>query len=223
MNWCLPVCHICLNTFGLASLKPIMIRMAARQAIGILLSKEGIDTTATNKNMPWAIAESLVLAPAFTLAEVLTITEVIGRPPIKPEIRLPIPCACNSLFALEYLFNGSILSPASRHSSVSMLATMAIVTPTIYTLLFVSALKSGLVNCPKNSEKEDAVGSVTRWSCDIARGDPVALKISFRMIPTTTTTNAPGSALIFFKNASLLKATSMSIETTVMRMAPMCA
>ena len=61
----------------------------------------GIVTTATNKKVPCAIADNFVLAPAFILAVVLTITDVIGKPPINPESILPMPCAFNSVFALE--------------------------------------------------------------------------------------------------------------------------
>src|SRR5688572_5000073 len=106
---------MCLKTFTLASFKPIMIRIAARQAIGILLSKEGMDITAINKKTPCATADNLVFAPALIFAVVLTITDVIGNPPRKPDRMLPTPCAFNSVLALEYLFNGSILSAASRH------------------------------------------------------------------------------------------------------------
>ncbi len=92
---------MCLNTFVLARRKPIIIKIAAKQAIGILFNRNGMVTTVSNRNTPCAIDDNLVLAPAFTFAEVLTITEVIGKPPINPERILPIPCAFNSVFALE--------------------------------------------------------------------------------------------------------------------------
>src|SRR5688500_6743836 len=143
-NWYLPAFHICLNTFGLARRKPIIIRIAARQAIGILFSRKGMLTTATSRNTPCAIADSFDFAPAATLADVLTITDVIGKPPTRPDNILPIPCAFNSVLALEYLFRGSILSPASRHSNVSILATTAIVAPIIQMSGFVNAEKLGV-------------------------------------------------------------------------------
>jgi hypothetical protein len=37
------------------------------------------------------MADNFDLAPALILAELLTITEVRGRAPIKPEILFPIP------------------------------------------------------------------------------------------------------------------------------------
>src|SRR5690606_33627538 len=96
-------------------------------SIGILLRMPGIARIASSNSTPWDMADNLVLAPALIFAVVLTITEVIGSPPIIPEIMLPMPCAFSSLLGLEYLFLGSILSPASRQSNVSMLATTAIV------------------------------------------------------------------------------------------------
>ena len=41
-------------------------------------------------------ADSRLCAPACTLAELRTITDVIGKPPIAPAIRLPTPCAFSS-------------------------------------------------------------------------------------------------------------------------------
>src|SRR6188508_751391 len=200
---------MCLTIFTLASFKPIMIRIAARQAIGILFSKPGIDITAINKKTPCATADNLVFAPAFTLAVVLTITDVIGNPPIRPAKIFPTPCAFNSAFALEYLFIGSILSPASRHNNVSILATAVMVAAVIHTAGFVNAEKSGKVNWPKNSLAEEAVGNCTKCSPAICTDGLTVLKISLMMIPATTTTSAPGKTLIFFKKETLLKATKM--------------
>ena len=158
---------MCLKTFGLASFKPIIIKIAARHAIGILFSNPGIKITAISRNAPCIIAESFVFAPAFTLAVVLTITDVIGKPPSNPARIFPTPCAFNSVFALENLFIGSILSPASRHNNVSILATAAIVAAVTQTAGLVKPEKSGKVNCPKNSLADEAVGNCTKCSLAI--------------------------------------------------------
>ena len=73
----------------------------------------GMKSNDNNNNKPWNIAAILVLPPAFTLAELLTITDVIGKPPKKPLIMFPVPCATNSLFVGVTLLIGSILSTAS--------------------------------------------------------------------------------------------------------------
>ena len=43
------------------------------------------------------MADIFVLAPELIFADVLTITEVTGKPPSKPDTMLPTPCAFNSL------------------------------------------------------------------------------------------------------------------------------
>src|SRR5688572_9273666 len=166
------------------------------------------------------MAETLVLAPALMLAVVLTITEVMGRPPSNPDKKLPTPCAFNSTFALEYLFIGSILSAASKQRSVSMLATVAIVAAVTHTAGLPIAERSGKLNCPKNSLAEEAVGSLTRCSPAITKEGLVSLNTSLISMPTITTTSAPGSSFIFFRNVTLLNATKIANETTVTMMAP---
>src|ERR1043165_6716364 len=101
--------------------------MAANDDRGILFNKPGIIVTQINISKPCMIVEVLVFACAFILAELLTITLVIGKPPIKPEAILPIPCANNSRLGEVALFSGSILSTASRHNKVSIEATAAMV------------------------------------------------------------------------------------------------
>src|SRR6185295_12866023 len=130
------------------------------------------------------MVDSLVFAPAFMLAVVLTITEVIGRPPNKPERKLPTPCAFNSTFALENLFIGSILSEASRQRSVSMLATVAIVAAVTQTAGLPIAERSGKVNWLKNSLAEEAVGRLTRCSPAITHEGLSTLNNSLIIIPT---------------------------------------
>ncbi|CAI8218499.1 MAG: Uncharacterised protein [Flavobacteriaceae bacterium] len=82
------------------------------------------------------MADALVLFLDWILAELLTITWVIGRPPIAPEMTLPTPWANNSRFVGVTLLCGSILSVASTQSSVSKLATTQIVIATIQTSVF---------------------------------------------------------------------------------------
>ena len=79
------------------------------------------------------MADNCVLALAFMFAELRTITIVIGNPPIRPDIALPIPCAFNSLLVGDMFLSGSSLSVASTLNKVSILPTMAIVSATIQT------------------------------------------------------------------------------------------
>lgn len=70
--------------------------MAAKDDKGILLSASGRIITAKRINKPWKMVDTLVRAPAWILIEVLTITEVMGIPPIRPTTKLPHPWASNS-------------------------------------------------------------------------------------------------------------------------------
>ena len=72
--------------------------MADKEAYGIMLIKNGISNTESNKNTPCMKAETLVFAPASILAEPLTTTAVMGIAPKSPHRKLPIPCAINSRF-----------------------------------------------------------------------------------------------------------------------------
>src|SRR5690554_6972142 len=92
------------------------------------------------------MADILDLAPAVMLAEDLTTTEVIGKPPKTPLIMLPIPWAFNSTLVFTKRFKGSILSVASMQSKVSIEATMVIVTATTHTLGFPIDANDGLIN-----------------------------------------------------------------------------
>ena len=100
------------------------------------------------------MVDCLVFPPALTFAELLTMTEVSGRPPISPEIILPKPCAFNSLLVGVTLFNGSNLSTASIPSNVSRDATIASVTADIHTWTLVIKLKLGSVKKEINSVVE---------------------------------------------------------------------
>src|SRR5690606_29882830 len=100
-----PFSQKCLMVAGFASLYPMVSNMAARVAIGILLSNMGIEATQINRSRPWIMADNFDLAPALALAEDLTTTDVIGRPPRTPLIILPIPWALNSTLVLTKRFS----------------------------------------------------------------------------------------------------------------------
>ncbi len=80
------------------------------------------------------------------LAELLTITCVIGNPPINPEIIFPVPWANNSLLVGVTFLYGSNLSVASTHNKVSKLATNAMVKATTQISGFVITAKFGKLN-----------------------------------------------------------------------------
>ena len=111
--------------------------MAANDANGILFINVGISSTNKNKKTPCNIAETLLLAPEATLAELRTITDVSGNPPINPLIILPIHCAFSSLLVGVTLLSGSSLSTASMPRRVSKLATIARVSAAFQTSKFV--------------------------------------------------------------------------------------
>ena len=73
---------------------------AASEARGILINKNGMVKTAPIKKIPCETAAIFVFPQDVTFAEVLTITEVMGIPPIKQLNMFPTPCAFNSLFVL---------------------------------------------------------------------------------------------------------------------------
>ena len=100
--------------------------------------------------MPCIMADTLVLAPAETLAELLTTTEVSGSPPINPDTIFPMPCAFSSRLAGDTLFKGSSLSTASMPNKVSRLATMARVIAVIHT----SGLLRNRISGKVKKEKE---------------------------------------------------------------------
>ena len=112
------------------------------------------------------------------LADERTITPVIGRPPSRPETRLPAPCARNSLSRFERtpLCN---LSVATAHSSDSMLAIIATVS-------------TAITNGPQCSGGASLVsskvsGRSTRFTSIFAMMETI--------VPVTTATSGPGMAL----------------------------
>ena len=104
------------------------MRMAARHDSGILFSHAGNRATHSSNNRPWTIVDSRVLAPDVMLTELRTMTEVTGKPPMRPAVMLPMPWATSSRLVGDTRFCGSNLSTASRFSSVSKEATSAMVT-----------------------------------------------------------------------------------------------
>ena len=139
------------------------------------------------------------VAPAFALAELLTTTDVIGNPPMKELMRLPIPWAFNSKLVSVILLLTSNLSEASIQSKVSIEATIAMVAPTIQTLGFVNPLMSGNVIIFLKSSSDCGTGKFTRCFSLIAKELPDILKNSFSKIPAITATNAPGSNFSFLR------------------------
>ena len=95
-------------------------------------------------------------------AELLTITCVIGNPPIIPDIMLPAPWARSSRLVGVTFLCGSNLSVASTHRRVSRLATKAIVNATIHTSGLEMTLKFGKLNCPIKDEISSGMGTRTK-------------------------------------------------------------
>ena len=93
-----------------------------------MLSHPGSSMTLSSSKSPWKIVESFVSTPEAILTELRMMTEVTGRPPRKPQVMLPTPWAISSRLAGECRCLGSRLSTASRFSSVSSEATIAMVT-----------------------------------------------------------------------------------------------
>ena len=82
--------------------------------------------TASKSQNPCAKEESLVFPPASALAELLTITAVMGIPPSIPLKKFPVPWAISSRFCGVIRLNGSNLSMAAILNRVSSVATKQI-------------------------------------------------------------------------------------------------
>ena len=152
------------------------------------------------------------------MAEDLTTTDVIGKPPIKEETTLPIPWAFNSKLVSVILLWTSILSDASMQSSVSIDATIAIVAPKIQTFGLVNPEKSGKVTRFFKSSADWGTGRFTK--CSFAISNDVPLNSSLSAIPATTATNAPGSIFNFLRTETLSQVSKMARETKVTIIAP---
>ena len=168
------------------------------------------------------MADILDFAPALLFADVLTTTDVIGKPP-KSELNiLPMPCAFNSTLVSVYLFWGSILSAASIHNKVSMEATIAMVNPTIQTFELVNPDKFGVVKIFLNSLKLLGIGKLTKCSFPMANELPVLIKNSFKTTPKITATSAPGINFNFFRNGNLSHNIRINKDIIVIIIAPNC-
>src|SRR5690606_39392022 len=110
----------------------------------------------------WIMADNFDLAPALALAEDLTTTDVIGRPPRTPLIILPIPWALNSTLVLTKRFSGSIRSVASMQSKVSIEATIVRVIATIHTPGSTIAANEGVIKISCSSSKLEGTGRLTK-------------------------------------------------------------
>src|SRR3546814_19689271 len=93
-------------------------------AIGIARITDGSSATKARIQTPCRIVDRRDTAPAWTFAELRTMTPVIGNAPTPPHSMLPTPCARSSL--LKSLRGPScILSTAAADSNVSALAMKA--------------------------------------------------------------------------------------------------
>ena len=87
--------------------------------------------TKTNRKRPWKKFAHPVRPQLFTLALLRTISAIIGRPPIMPEMELPAATALRSLFRSLCRFQGSNLSTALVLSNDSMPCTRVMLTTAI--------------------------------------------------------------------------------------------
>ena len=104
--------------------------------------------------MACMMTESFDLAPELIFAELLTMTDVNGKPPINPVVKFPTPCAISSLFVFDSFLSGSILSMASIPNNVSKLATTANVIAIIQNVLVPIFEKFGTNRLSFISEKD---------------------------------------------------------------------
>ena len=146
------------------------------------------------------------------LAELLTITCVIGNPPIIPESIFPVPWAKSSRLVGVVLLCGSSLSVASTHNKVSRLATNAMVNPVIQICNEPIISKEGKVNWPTNESKLSGTGTFTKCSWEIPKvSSPLVSRK--KTIPAPTATKGPCTSL---KNLPLsLKTVSQSTRMII--------
>src|SRR5262249_24685040 len=121
-----PIAKVSLKTLGEARRKPVITNIAARAAIGIRSITDDATSTKAKIKKPWKKLDQRVRAPAAILAVDLTISEIIGKPPINPETALPSPTAAMSLLRFDLRLKGSNLSMAAQLSSVSTPCTKVI-------------------------------------------------------------------------------------------------
>ena len=210
-----PSLHICLKTFGLASLKPVAISTAASAASGIRFSAPGMSSRQPRSSAPWKIVARRVRAPFAAFTELRTITEVIGRPPTRPASMLPVPCATSSRFGGETRRSGSSLSVASRLRSVSREATTARVTAARSTAGSFHREKSGNVSrWFQAMPSEPTTGTVTRWLCSMDHADPAARSASLMATPMSTAASGAGNFSFFSGERSHAISTAKHVMPT---------
>ena len=160
-----------------------------------------------------------VRAPALAFTELRTITDVVGRPPMSPATRLPVPCASNSRFGRETRRNGSSLSVASRLRSVSRLDTMASVAAATYILGLLNCVKSGKRKIsPQPLPSAPSTGTDTMCELSIAHEEPRIRSASLTATPKSTAASGAGNRLFF--RGLLFQATSKPKQSRPMRIEP---
>ncbi len=85
------------NSLAGTSLHPACTSTPASAANGMIPTAAGRSAAKNSSHTPWAIRESAVVAPAWTLAVLRTTTAAIGSAPSAPQRVLPTPWATNSL------------------------------------------------------------------------------------------------------------------------------
>src|SRR5471030_2600879 len=88
--------------------------------MGILLISTAQVETKIRRKRPWKKLDQRVRAPLAILAVLLTISAIIGRPPIMPDTALPSPTAARSRLLFACRLYGSSLSTAEQLSTVSI-------------------------------------------------------------------------------------------------------
>ena len=211
-NWLRPSAHIWRKSAGLASFRPVTISTAAKEARGISFSQRGAKSTRRASSAPWKKADRRVAAPALMFTELRTMTEVIGRPPRRPDTMLPAPCAMSSRFGGLTRLRESSLSTASRFRSVSSEATTAIVTADRMIAGLPKALRSGLGRHFMNSPRLATVGNWTRWDGPMAHA--LAADFSARLIATPSSTTTSGAGMSDCLNRLRSHASRIATDTS---------
>ena len=123
--------------------------------------------------------DARVFAPAATLAELRTITPVIGSPPTAPETILAAPCPISSLSRLLLL----PVAMRSTASAVSRLSTLAISATVITPIANAPHRPSGRLGSCRASSSEPPSSIRGTFGANTAA----------TAVATTTATNGPGT------------------------------
>ena len=112
---------------SLTSWTPMTISRPASAAIGICSARPAKGSANTSTHTPCMMAEARVRAPELTLAELRTITPVMGSPPIVPETTLAAPWPTSSRLRLlrVRVCIRSTATAVSRLSTLAMSATVS--------------------------------------------------------------------------------------------------